>query len=74
MDPDLLFTSGIVLAVLAMPAALSALAEGRRPRGGIIMGAAAGCLVAWASMERPEGYSLREIPEAFVRVVARYLI
>lgn len=74
MDPDLVLVIGIVLAVLALPAVLSALAERRRPGAGVLTAVAAGCLIVWAAQSKRGGYAFGEIPEVFVRVVARYLL
>ena len=74
MDTDLLFVIGIVLAVLSLPAILSALADNRRPVLGALTAIAAVGLIVWAAQARPGGYSVRDIPEAFVRVVARYVL
>jgi len=73
LDPDLVFVTGIVLAVLALPSLFSALADGRRPGAAMVMAVAAVGLIVWAAQSRPGGYTIMDIPEAFVRVVARYL-
>lgn len=73
MNPDLPFVIGIVLAVLALPALFSALADGRRPRAAAIMAGSACVLVVWAIVSHPGGYRIEDIPEVIVRVVARFL-
>ncbi len=73
MDPDLLFIIGLILAVFSVPSILSAFSEGRAPRVAAITIVIAGALVVWAIKENPDGYSFKEIPDTFVRVVARYL-
>ena len=73
MDSDLLLIVGIVLAILSVPAILSAFSEGRAPRVATFTAIAAGCLIVWAIQTHPGGYSVEEIPEVFVRVVARFL-
>ena len=73
MNPDLPFVIGIVLAVLALPALFSALADGRRPRRAAIMAGSACVLVVWAILSRPGGYTVRDIPEAFIRVIAAHV-
>ncbi len=73
MDPDILLIVGIVLAILSVPAMLSAISEGRAPRVATFTAIAAGCLVIWAIQTQPGGYTFGEIPEVFVRVVAKFL-
>ena len=73
MDSDLLLIVGIVLAVLSVPAMLSSFSEGRAPRVATFTAIAAGCLIVWAVQTQPGGYTFGEIPEVFVRVVARFL-
>lgn len=72
-DSDLYLIIGIVLAVLSVPAMLSAFSEGRAPRVATITAVIAGCLIVYAIQLSPDGYTLRDIPEAFIRVVARYI-
>jgi hypothetical protein len=64
---------GLVIAVLTLPAIASALSEGRAPRSASIMVLIAGVLIVVALQNRPGGYTLSDIPNAFVRVVDRYL-
>jgi len=73
VNPDLLFIVGIVLAVLSVPAILSAFSDGRTPRVAAFTAIAAGCLIVWAVTSKPGGYTFGEIPQVFVRVVAQFL-
>lgn len=73
MDPDLLMVVGVVVAVLTVPALFSALVDSRPPRAGAILALIAGVLIAVAVTQRPGGYSISELPDAFGRVFARYL-
>ncbi|MEM7074140.1 MAG: hypothetical protein AAGA28_18390 [Pseudomonadota bacterium] len=73
MNPDLFMAIGILLGVFSIPAVLSALSEGRAPRVAAFTIVTAGLMVLWAVTQRPGGYTLREIPDVFVRVVAEYL-
>lgn len=73
MDPDMAMAVGSVLAVLSVPALLSALSEGRAPRvGGVVLIVAAG-LILWAIANSPEGYSLTGLPSVILHVIARYI-
>lgn len=73
MDPDLLFVVGCVVGVLTIPALLSAFSEGRPPRVAAIMVLIAGTLIVVAVTQRPGGYMMADIPDAFLRVISRYL-
>ncbi|MEL7258217.1 MAG: hypothetical protein AAFN80_10310 [Pseudomonadota bacterium] len=73
MDPDLIFTIGVVLGVFSLPAMLSAFSEKRAPRVAAITVVLAGIMVLWAVRENPGRYSLGGIPDVFVEVVAKYL-
>ncbi len=72
MDTDLILVIGVIVAVLTVPAIFSALADGRAPRRAAIMVLIAGGLIALAVMQRPGGYSIEDIPSAFMSVVNRY--
>lgn len=71
MDTDLMLVSGIILAVLSIPAMLSAFSEGRAPRLGAIVVLIAGILIFIAVSERPSGYNFPELPQVFGRVFSR---
>lgn len=73
MEPDLLLIIGIVLAVLSIPSMLSAFSERRTPRVAAFTAIVAGCMIVWAFREQPGGYTIQEIPEVFVRVVAQFI-
>ena len=73
MDPDLFLVIGIVIAALTIPSLISAYIEGRTPRAGAVLMLISGTLIVVGLSKHPGGYALREIPEAFVRVVGRYL-
>ncbi|KRS17701.1 hypothetical protein [Roseovarius indicus] len=73
MEPDLLLIIGIVLAVLSVPSMLSAFADRRTPRVAAVVAIVGGGLIVWAFREQPGGYTLEEIPEVFVRVVAQFI-
>lgn len=73
MNADLILVIGLVLGVLSVPSALSAFSDGRTPRTAALVVIASGILIIWAIQSKPGGYTLREIPEAFVRVVAQFL-
>jgi len=65
--------AGLLLAVVSIPAALAAFAEGRAPRGGALALVVAGGLILWAMREAPGGYTLAGLPAVVIEVIARYL-
>lgn len=73
MDPDLIFIIGLVLGVFSIPSILSAFSEGHAPRVAAFTIIAGGAMVVWAVQEQPGGYSINDIPNVFVEVIARYL-
>jgi hypothetical protein len=73
LDFDLFLVIGVVIAVLTVPSLLSAFIEGRTPRAGAILVLISGTLIVLALSEKPGGYQLREIPDAFYRVAARVM-
>lgn len=73
MAADLYLVLGIVLAVLAIPSVFSAIMDGHPPRVATLVLMAAGVLVVLAINERPGGYTLQDVPNAFVRVAAQVM-
>ena len=71
MDSDLFLVIGIVMGAFAIPALLSAFSENRAPRVGAIMVMIASGLIVVAVLNHPRGYRLDEVPDAFVRVLAK---
>lgn len=72
LQSDLFLVLGIIIAGLALPAIFGALADRRAPRTPAIMVMIGGGLIAIALSQKPGGYTLEEVPHAFVRVVAHY--
>lgn len=73
MDTDLFFVIGIIVAGFAIPAIIGAFSEGRPPRAAAIMVMIGGGLIALAIYQRPNTYTVAGIPDAFVRVVGKYI-
>ncbi|MCP3970261.1 MAG: hypothetical protein GY717_08090 [Rhodobacteraceae bacterium] len=63
---------GIILVGLSVPSILGAIADRRSPRVAAITILVGGTLILLALSQKPGGYTLQEVPEAFVRVVAHY--
>lgn len=73
MDTDLFFVIGLVIAAFSLPPIVGALSDGRAPRAAAIMILIGGGLVALAVHEKPAAYTFSNAPDAFVRVVGRFL-
>ena len=73
MDPDLYFVLGIIIGAFSIPAILSAYTEGRTPRAAAILVMIGGGLVALAIYSSPQGYTIEEVPDVFVRVIGKYI-
>ena len=73
MDTDLLLVLGLILAGFSVPSVLSAITDGRAPRASAMTILIAGGLVLYAIQTAPGVYTMQNIPDAFVRVAARYL-
>lgn len=72
MQFDMYLVLGIIVLALSVPSVLNAVLEGHAPRIAAISLLVGGGLVAYAVAQKPGGYTLEDIPEAFVRVVAHY--
>ena len=73
MDPDLALILGLILGILSIPSMIAAFSEGHAPRVAALVIIAAGVLIVYAIQTNPGGYSIIEIPDIFVRVVAKYI-
>ena len=73
MDADLLLVIGVVLGALSIPSFLNGFVESRLPRVAVLLVVAAVALIVLAVMTRPGGYAVQDVPEAFIRVIARIL-
>ncbi len=73
MDPDLLFVLGGALAVLMVPAVISALIDGRTPRTPALVALAAGIMIYFSVTQKPGAYSISAYPDVLVQVIGRYI-
>jgi len=73
MDTDLALVLGLVIAALSVPSVLSALSDRRAPRASAITILIAGGLILFAIQGKPGGYTLQQVPDTFVNVVARFM-
>ncbi|MCR9157722.1 MAG: hypothetical protein NXH80_10770 [Rhodobacteraceae bacterium] len=69
MDPDTLFVIGLGLGVLSIPAVVSSVSKGERPRIATISLMVAGTMLVWAISNKPGGYSIEAIPAVVARVL-----
>lgn len=73
MDNDLVLVVGIILAVLSIPSILSAISDRRAPRASAITVLIAGGLILFAVQGKPGGYSLEQMPDVVMSLIARYM-
>ena len=73
MDPDLALVLGLIIGGLSVPGMMSAVSERRAPRASMLTILIAGGLLYYALDQKPGGYELRDIPDAFIDVIARFL-
>lgn len=73
MDPDLMLVIGLVVGGFSIPSIMGAFADGRVPRAAAIAVMVSGGLIVLAIRDHPGGYSISDIPDVFVGVVARYI-
>jgi hypothetical protein len=69
MDPDLALVLGIVAIALALWQIVATFSSGETPRMGFLLAVAAGCLIVYASVQKPGGYSAAEVPGIFASVI-----
>ena len=72
MDPDTFFVIGLALGVLSIPAVVSAVSNGERPRIATITLMIAGGLIVWAISSKPGGYPIESIPKVVAKVVSNF--
>ncbi|MGP9788639.1 hypothetical protein [Roseinatronobacter sp. NSM] len=74
MELETLFLLGVYLLPLAMVSTMAAWTDSRKPVLGLALLACSGGLLAWVWVQRPDGlYTLRDIPELTVALVARLM-
>lgn len=73
MDTDTTLVLGIIVGCLAIPSIMSAFADSRPPRLGMLLILVSGALLVTAISRKPDGYAVTEIPGAFVRVLGSFL-
>lgn len=72
METDLALVIGLIILVLSAPAIISAISDGRAPRTAALALVIGGGLVVYALTQKPGGYALNEVPQAFIKVLAQF--
>ena len=67
---DLIMVLGVLVFAAAFPAAVGAFSRSAPPRMAIIAIFVGGCMMVYANSSRPGGYSVAEMPDVFLRVIA----
>lgn len=70
VDPDILIALGVFLLVLSVPSMISAMIDRRPPRVAALTAIIAAGLLVYTVQTNPGVYSLRDVPDVFIRVAA----
>lgn len=73
MGADLVLVLGIVIASFSIPSIISAFSDRRAPRASVITILIAGGLILYAIQQKTGGYQLKDVPDAFIRVIAKFM-
>ncbi|UWQ99725.1 hypothetical protein K3729_02700 [Rhodobacteraceae bacterium S2214] len=73
MDSDVLCVVGFIIAVLSIPAIVSAFSDNRSPRVPAIVVLIGALMIGYAINERPGAYNFDTLPDVFVRVIGKVL-
>lgn len=68
MSPDIALVVGVIAAGLAFMSLVSAYSESEPPRMAALLGLVSGSMILYAVSVNPIGYSVHDVPDAFVRV------
>lgn len=72
MNTDLIFIVGVAIAILAIPAIVSAFLDGRTPRAPALVILIGALMIGYAVRERPMAYTFDTIPDVLMRVIADF--
>ena len=73
MNPDTALVVGMVLAVLSIPAIVSAISDGRSPRVAAVVGMLGLGGIVFALQTNPLGYTWGDLPRVVYQELARVL-
>jgi hypothetical protein len=68
-----MFVLGLFLAIMSIPAIVSAWSDGHVPRVASVVAILGGGLMLWAHSQQVGGYSFDEIPHLIVKVVGKFI-
>lgn len=70
MSTDLALVIGVIAGALGFMSLVSAYSESQPPRMAALLGLVSGAMILFAVSNNPMGYSVHDVPDAFVRVFA----
>lgn len=73
MNGDIFLVFGLIIAGLSVPPIIGALMDKRVPRVAAIMVMIGSGMIAISVMQNPNGYTLQQVLEAFVRVIQGFM-
>lgn len=73
VDPDILICLGVFLLVLSVPSLIAAIVDRRPPRVAALMAIVAAGLIVYTVQTYPGAYTIRDVPDAFIRVAAKII-
>jgi hypothetical protein len=73
LDTELILIVGVVVAVMSIPAIISAFGASRPPRAATVTAVIGGALIVFAISQHPGGFRAQDLPEITARVIDRYL-
>ncbi|MEL7254711.1 MAG: hypothetical protein AAFZ04_13510 [Pseudomonadota bacterium] len=73
VDPDILIALGVFLLVLSVPSLIAAMIDRRPPRVAALTAILAGGILVYVVQTNPGTYSLRDVPDVFIRVAAKII-
>lgn len=73
MDSDLGLVIGLLLVGLSIPSIVNAYSEKSFPRWSLAFLVCGGALIFWAHITHSGGYTLAQIPDVIIHVIARFI-
>ena len=73
VDPDILIALGVFLLVLSVPSLIAAMIDRRPPRVAALTAILAAGILVYVVQTNPGVFSLRDVPDVFIRVAAKII-
>jgi len=73
MNNDLILVLGLLIGALAFPSLVNAFSSSRPPRTAAILFVVGGGLISFAVLQQPNTYTVENVPDVFVRVIAKFM-